>query len=840
MKPTVLPRIDTPGYDGTNLETLLTNKKLARCDLGWNESLEREHSDTPLYVQYVLVDSTGQQVKSCPRINDDALSVEGSFGEAKVLMSYLILEIDLKSAGIKREWRNGEFAQWYLRAANTNPILDSGVVYSTKHGARFMFRLSESYPVNPDGWRSFYREFASQFDGIGPDGESIDLSCDSWNDLFRVPKSSHFHGEVMYGSMYQAGLSLNRELKSLLYSTSAQTTAVQVSNGLSIVLGESVSNDTNNVLALETALTRAKQASRLALEKLTETDVFKWAEVNATSLSYQVWWAIGTNIFATADGIEDEGLDVWHKFSALDEARYIPSVVDKEWVSIKRYFKRGRGPVTFKKIKDYLGSNWSSIYSAGNEPRPSSSLAGVAAKQAHSSIDVKIDSDDDGPLNPKEIWKLLSKKQVGPKDAKKEVVIGQQAPHNLRLILSRDATFYRRLRTNLLGVVEEWDDPQKGYVRTINEPDTLSDVRDYISRTYQVDFGDKLTVQHFRAECYRFRYHPVQDYLYSLEWDGTCRIDDFLKGMGAEVNDYHRMVAKKWIIAAVVRPLQIKTTRVRDYSYLDDGKRIPMKVDEMLVLQGEQGAGDYGGKSEFWRSLVPNREWFSDKLPHISKQYKDAQLHCLGAWILEMAEFEEYKSKANDAALKRWLSSDAEKYRRQYEVGENLWPRSCVFVGTVNQKQFLTDLTGSRRYYVVPVGKLDVPFIRGIRDQLWAQAVYLFESGETWWLRGQEKTDQQSHNTQFEVVDAHEEYILDWIDANKPKYLDVRGRFGKPNKEYVGGFTSLDVASQALGKFLGTATNYDLQKIGMVLRKNGYSKHRVMFDGNAKKVYIKV
>lgn len=838
MKPLIVPKYDTVGYDGNNLDELIRSGKLCRSDIAWQESLETDWSpSTPLYVQYTLVDNQGRQTLSCPRINEDALENPDAFSEAEVLMSFLILEMDMKDNGKKRPWASGEFARWFLKAANSHPILDAGVVYSTPHGARIMFRLSESVPVNSEGWRLFYREFAKQFEGFGPNNESIDLNCDSWNDLFRVPKSDRFQGEVMYGSNFRAGLAISREQRTLLFSKS-ETVSKVANGGLTF---EPSPGDSSNVIEIKTALTRAAQASRLSLEKLSETSIFKWAELNAEKLSYTMWWAIGTNIFAAADGIPDEGLQAWHTFSALDTARYDAGTVDKEWKSIQRYFKRGRGPVTFKKMKDYLGSDWDKIYPQGSDiPRPSGSIAGLASKRAFRSIDVSIKPVDDGPLPPDKIWHLLSKKLVGPKDAKKEVVIGAQAPHNLRLILSRDAHFYHRLRTNLLGVVEEWEDPTSRGIRTINEPDTLSDVRDYISRTYQVDFGDKLTVQHFRAECYRYRYHPVQDYLYTLEWDGQCRIDDFLRGMGADLNDYHRMVARKWLIAAVVRPLQIKTTRVRDYSYLDDGKRIPMKVDEMIVLQGEQGAGDYGGKSEFWRSLVPQRDWFSDKLPHITKQYKDAQLHCLGAWILEMAEFEEYKSKANDAALKRWLSSDAEKYRRQYEVGENLWPRSCVFVGTVNQEKFLTDMTGSRRYYVIPVGKLDVPFIRGIRDQLWAQAVHLFESGETWWLRSHEKNEQKAHNTQFEVVDAHEEYILDWIGQTNPKYLDTRGRFGKPHMEYIGGFTSLDIASQALGKFLGTATNYDLQKIGMVLRKNGYTKHRIMIDGAAKKVYIKV
>ena len=112
MKPTIVPRYDLAGYDGTNLDSLLTQRKLARCDVGLQESLERDWSpETPLFVQYTLIDNSGQQVKSCPRINDDALQNVDSFGEAEVLMSYLILEMDMKSGNEKRKWENREFNQ---------------------------------------------------------------------------------------------------------------------------------------------------------------------------------------------------------------------------------------------------------------------------------------------------------------------------------------------------------------------------------------------------------------------------------------------------------------------------------------------------------------------------------------------------------------------------------------------------------------------------------------------------------------------------------------------------------------------------------------------------------
>jgi predicted P-loop ATPase len=62
-------------------------------------------------------------------------------------------------------------------------------------------------------------------------------------------------------------------------------------------------------------------------------------------------------------------------------------------------------------------------------------------------------------------------------------------------------------------------------------------------------------------------------------------------------------------------------------------------------------------------------------------------------------------------------------------------PRRCVFIGTTNNPQFLTDKTGNRRFYPVTVHSdgyalLDnEKIVREYIRQAWAEAVHLYKEG---------------------------------------------------------------------------------------------------------------
>jgi hypothetical protein len=258
----------------------------------------------------------------------------------------------------------------------------------------------------------------------------------------------------------------------------------------------------------------------------------------------------------------------------------------------------------------------------------------------------------------------------------------------------------------------------------------------------------------------RNAYHPVRNYLASLEHDGVSRCDRLLlDGFGVaaspEQEGYFRKMAVKFLVSAVARVM-----------------RPGCDVQAMLVLTGMQGAG----KSRGLRALA-SPEWFLDTSVDIGS--KDAVLQIRGKWIFELAEMDSLK-KAENTRVKMWVSSAVDTIRPPFGRHTIDIARETVFAATTNQPRFLTDSTGSRRYMVAHVQhKVDVEWIANNRDQLWAEAVALYASGTAWHWTFEEAIELQAFNEQYQERDPWDEVIraglgrLAWTDTTAMQVLTI-------------------------------------------------------------------
>jgi len=234
-------------------------------------------------------------------------------------------------------------------------------------------------------------------------------------------------------------------------------------------------------------------------------------------------------------------------------------------------------------------------------------------------------------------------------------------------------------------------------------------------------------------------FHPVKNFLKSLRWDKQMRLHGFAADyLGAEDNAYASAVSRKWFLGAVARVMMH-----------------PVKVDNLLILEGDQGLG----KSTVFSIL--GGDWYSDT--HFQLGDKDGYQQMQGVWICELAELDSF-NKAESSRAKGFFSSATDRYRPVYDRRAQDFPRQCVFGGTTNQEAYFKDFTGNRRYWPIKCTEIDLESLQADRDQLWAEAYHWYQMGVAWHVLPNEVDLFQAEQEDRLEVDSWETLIQDWVE----------------------------------------------------------------------------
>ncbi len=367
-------------------------------------------------------------------------------------------------------------------------------------------------------------------------------------------------------------------------------------------------------------------------------------------------------------------------------------------------------------------------------------LLAANERLADANADFSADEDDD--------WKIRLRYQ--PRSS-----VLENSVYNLNLILNNDPDFANFAFNEMANRIQitgslPWDRPEgNAFWRDADTAQlkALIDVRyvSFSSRNHDVAFTKVADDRHF---------HPVRDYLNSLpEWDGVKRVEDlFVRYLQADDTEYIRAVTRKTFAAAVARVY------------------VPgIKFDCVPVLDGEQGIG----KSTIVKDLVGS-EYYSETLSLTDMDDKSGAEKLQGFWVVEIGELAGMK-KADIEKVKAFLSTSDDKYRPSYGKVVESHPRQCIIIATVNgERGYLRDITGNRRFWIIKVHqkkqKKAWNFTDEFRQQFWAEAKAIWQSGEKLYLEGEmlqeaEKQQREAMETD-ERVGMIEEYLNTRLPAN--------------------------------------------------------------------------
>ena len=178
-------------------------------------------------------------------------------------------------------------------------------------------------------------------------------------------------------------------------------------------------------------------------------------------------------------------------------------------------------------------------------------------------------------------------------------------------------------------------------------------------------------------------FHPFQAFCQGLpEWDGTDRVTELARRVSDDslwVNGFHR-----WMLGMVAQWMGLEGQCANAVA--------------PLLVSTEQGRC----KSTFCSILLPEelQRFYIDKFDLSNESGCEQKLSLFG--LINMDEFDRYSVRSM-ANLKNLMQLKKLTFRKSHRAYYSQLPRIASFIGTSNQKELLTDTTGSRRFLCIEV-----------------------------------------------------------------------------------------------------------------------------------------
>lgn len=270
---------------------------------------------------------------------------------------------------------------------------------------------------------------------------------------------------------------------------------------------------------------------------------------------------------------------------------------------------------------------------------------------------------------------------------------------NLKKILSGDSKLKGAIQYNTFTYEIDVTRPIKLNGRTLSgaiDDLIIREIRAYIATKYKIDYKKPDIADILEVVAGEHSYNPLKDYLEACEDKYKELVNqrdpfEILRYyLNIEDNDYNRIILDLFFRGAVAKVFNPS-----------------IKFDFVLDLTGRQGVG----KTQFFEGLFTHKyfttvETFTDK---------DDKARMVRNWCVFDDEMVASK-KASFSELKKFITETKLEFRPPYASSDRRLPKSFIIVRATNDHDYLTDLTGERRFLVAEVHK-DTAY----KDRKWTE-----------------------------------------------------------------------------------------------------------------------
>ena len=294
------------------------------------------------------------------------------------------------------------------------------------------------------------------------------------------------------------------------------------------------------------------------------------------------------------------------------------------------------------------------------------------------------------------------------------------------------------------------------------------------------------------------RVHPLREYINSLkpfthdqpDWIDMLARQVTIKQDGAD--RLWRECFKKWFVAMVA-------------SWMNDN----IVNHQVLVLIGKQGIY----KTTWLEHLIPpHLRDYCCKLANATQLNKDDRLRIAEFGLINLDELDAM-SPRELSTMKSVITASDVNERAAYGYTKERRMRLASFCASSNRKEFLTDVTGNRRWLPFEVEAIQNPFFTTLPyDRMYAQAWALAcDPTFSYWFELDEIDVLEQHNEDFRAQDSEEQLL--------PILFDTPA-------EGKGEFMTTAQISERLVSYGNIKKPMSVTKLGTILSTAGYKAVR--------------